>query len=102
MGAMILSLPLALVAEQGTGKLHLPTLTAVRPPSSSEARLPPPALLVMLKRLLLRVDGFIMALIGRGVNDMPPGDPGGDVAMIVRVITAAHSFSYCYRYSKNG
>lgn len=56
----------------------------------------------MLKRLLLLVDGFIIALIGRGVNDMRLGDPGGDVAMAVRVITAAHSFSYCDWYKENG
>lgn len=42
-----------------------------------------------------------MALIGRGVNDLRLGDPGGEVAMAVKVITAAHSFCYCYWYNKN-
>jgi hypothetical protein len=47
-------------------------------PSSSDARLPPPTLLVMLIRLLL-LGGFIIALIGR--CSKPEGDSGGELAM---------------------
>lgn len=54
--------------------VHLPTLTAVRP-SSSEALLPPPALLPVLMRLLLLGAGLTMALRGRGGR--VPGDVGG-------------------------
>ena len=60
---------------------NLPTLTAVRL-SSSDARLPPPALLVMLSRLLLRGVGRTIALNGLGGND--PGDAGGEDAMTAR------------------
>jgi len=60
--------------------LYVPTLTEVFP-SSSEALLPPPALLVVLIRLLVR-GGLIMALTGRWGSDMPEGgDPGGELAM---------------------
>lgn len=60
--------------------LHVPTLTEVFP-SSSEARLPPPALLALLIRLFVR-GGRIIALMGRGGGDMPVGgDPGGELAM---------------------
>ena len=53
----------------------------MRPPSSSEALLPP-TLLFMLRRLLLLGAGF-MALDGRG----KPGDPGGDVAITAQLRT---------------
>jgi hypothetical protein len=58
----------------------------------------------MLKRLLLLVDGFTMALIGRGGNDMALGDPGGEVAMVAMVATTVGCvFSLVYRlYSKSG
>ena len=56
---------------------HVPTLTEVLP-SSSEARLPPPALLVMLMRLFV-LGGLIIALIGRWGK--PAGDSGGELAM---------------------
>jgi hypothetical protein len=59
----------------GTGELFdVPTRTEVRP-SSSEALLPPPALLLTLIRELLRGAGLTMALIGRG--GWFPGDVGG-------------------------
>lgn len=75
------------------GKLHLPTLTAVRPPSSSDARLPPPALLVMLRRLLLLGDGFTMALAGRCWNDIGLGDAGGEVAIVAVALNASRYFT---------
>jgi hypothetical protein len=56
--------------------MHLPTLTAVLL-SSSDARLPP-CLLLMLMRLELRFERII-ALIGRATPFA--GDPGGEVAM---------------------
>lgn len=59
---------------------NLPTLTAVRP-SSSEALLPPPCLLVMLKRLLLLGEGRTMALIGLW-GMWFPGEAGGELAMM--------------------
>lgn len=58
-----------------TGTINSPTLTEVLP-SSSEALLPPPALLETLMRLLLRGAGRTMALRGRW--DMFPGDCGGE------------------------
>lgn len=58
---------------------YVPTLTAVRP-SSSDALLPP-VLLCELMRLLLLVDGLIMALIGRGGMEAA-GDEGGEVAIM--------------------
>lgn len=57
-------------------EMTIPTLTEVLP-SSSEARLPPPALLVMLIRLFV-LGGRIIALIGL---EAVPGDPGGELAM---------------------
>jgi hypothetical protein len=63
--------------------MHLPTLTAVLL-SSSEARLPP-CLLLMLMRLELRFERII-ALIGRGTPFA--GDPGGEAAMYVCVGSA--------------
>lgn len=65
---------------------YVPTLTEVFP-SSSDARLPPPALLEVLIRLFVR-GGRIMALIGRGGGDMPadggglPGPGGGEDAIL--------------------
>ena len=47
-------------------------------PSSSEALLPPPALLVMLMRLCV-LGGRIIALTGR--DGLPEGDPGGELAI---------------------
>lgn len=58
--------------------MHLPTLTAVRP-SSSDALLPPPALLLVLNRLLLLGAGLTIALSGRGGRFA--GDVGG-LAMV--------------------
>lgn len=55
---------------------YSPTLTDVRP-SSSEALLPPPALLDVLIRLLLLWVGRIMALWGRWGGF--PGEFGGEV-----------------------
>jgi len=55
---------------------HIPTLTAVLP-SSSEARLPPCLLLVLIRLLLRGVR--ITALIGRGAG--PVGDPGGETVI---------------------
>lgn len=52
-------------------------MTAVLP-SSSEARLPPPCLELMLMRLLLR-GVRMMALKGRG--GAPVGDAGGEAVM---------------------
>ena len=63
--------------KQYRSKLNVPTLTEVLP-SSSEALLPPPALLVMLMRLFVR-GGRIIALTGR--DGMPDGDPGGELAI---------------------
>lgn len=57
---------------------YIPTLTAVRL-SSSEALLPPPALLVMLNRLVLL--GAALAIALRGREGSPPGDAGGELAM---------------------
>jgi hypothetical protein len=47
----------------------------------------------MLKRLLLLVDGFTIALIGRDGKDMAPGDAGGEVAMLIRGVINLHGFS---------
>jgi hypothetical protein len=59
--------------------IYIPTLTAVRL-SSSEARLPPPVLLVILNLLVLLVWVLLaMALIG--LWRIPPGDAGGELAM---------------------
>lgn len=55
----------------------IPTLTAVRL-SSSEALLPPPALLDILNLLVLLGCALAMALIGLWI---PPGDAGGELAM---------------------
>lgn len=55
-------------------RIDLPTRTDVRP-SSSEALLPPPALLVILNRELLLGAGLTIALSGRGGRF--PGDVGG-------------------------
>lgn len=55
---------------------HIPTLTAVLP-SSSDARLPP-CLLLMLMRLLLR-GVRITALMGRGA--VPVGEAGGETVI---------------------
>lgn len=57
---------------------NLPTRTDVFP-SSSDALLPPPALLVMLSRLLLRGAGRTIALMGRCGS--VPGDDGGEPAI---------------------
>jgi len=57
---------------------NVPTLTDVFP-SSSEARLPPATLLVVLMRLLLLGAGRIKALMGLGGGW--DGDPGGELAM---------------------
>lgn len=57
-------------------RLYIPTLTAVFP-SSSDARLPP-CLLLMLMRLLLR-GVRITALMGRGGT--PVGEAGGETVM---------------------
>ena len=57
---------------------YAPTLTAVLE-SSSDARLPPPCLLLVLMRLLLLGVFERMELMGRG--GMPVGEPGGDIAM---------------------
>ena len=54
---------------------NLPTLTEVFP-SSSDALLPPPALLVMLMRLFV-LEGRIMALAGR----CGTGEVGGELAI---------------------
>lgn len=62
---------------------YIPTLTAVRP-SSSDALLPPPALLFVLMRLLLLGEGLTMALMGRG--GIMPGDVGGELAMAAVVV----------------
>lgn len=62
-------------------------MTAVLLLSSSEARLPPPCLLLMLRRLELRF-GRIMALMGRGTA-MLGGDAGGEIAAMVWAATAA-------------
>lgn len=57
----------------------IPTLTAVRL-SSSEALLPPPALLDMLNLLVLLGWALAaMALIGLWI---PPGEAGGELAMM--------------------
>ena len=61
--------------------LYRPTLTDVLP-SSSDARLPPPALLVMLMRLFAR-GGRIIPLMGR---EPTPGEPGGELAMALQVL----------------
>lgn len=61
------------------GPRHSPTLTDVRP-SSSEALLPPPALLDVLIRLLLLWVGRIMALCGRWGGF--PGEFGGEVIVV--------------------
>jgi len=58
--------------------MHSPTLTEVLP-SSSEALLPPPALLCMLIRLLLLGAGRTMALSGR--CGRVPGEAGGELAI---------------------
>lgn len=63
--------------KTGTTGYIVPTLTDVLP-SSSEALLPPPALLVMLMRLFVR-GGRMKALAGR--EEMPDGDPGGELAI---------------------
>jgi hypothetical protein len=47
-------------------------------PSSSEALLPPPVLLVILMRLFV-LGGRIIALTGRG--GAPEGDSGGELAI---------------------
>lgn len=57
---------------------NLPTRTDVFP-SSSDALLPPPALLVVLSRLLLRGAGRTIALMGRCGS--VPGDDGGEPAI---------------------
>jgi hypothetical protein len=57
--------------------VNIPTLTEVLP-SSSDALLPPPALLVMLMRLFV-LGGLIIALTGLG--GLPEGDPGGELAI---------------------
>ena len=61
--------------------MNIPTFTDVFP-SSSEALLPPPALLVMLIRLFV-LGGRIIALTGR--EGMPEGDPGGELAIALLV-----------------
>lgn len=58
------------------GRHYSQTLTAVLA-SSSEARLPPPALLPMLRRLLLRCPGRTIALMGLWGR----GEAGGELAM---------------------
>lgn len=58
------------------GDSHIPTLTAVLP-SSSDARLPPGLLLVLMRLVLRGVR--ITALIGRGAG--PVGDPGGETVI---------------------
>jgi len=58
--------------------MHLPTLTDVLP-SSSEALLPPPALLCTLMRLLLLGAGRTMALSGRCGS--VPGEAGGEAIL---------------------
>lgn len=65
-----------LVWDHLKGDGHVPTLTAVLP-SSSDARLPP-GLLLILMRLLLR-GVRITALIGRGAG--PVGDAGGETVI---------------------
>lgn len=62
---------------------YSPTLTEVRP-SSSEALLPPPALLDVLIRLLLLWVGLIMALCGRWGGF--PGEFGGEVIVGGRTV----------------
>jgi hypothetical protein len=77
-GPASVSVPLATGFHRHDGRggerYDVPTLTEVFE-SSSDARLPPPCLLLMLMRLELRLDGPIIALMGRG---MPAGDPGGE------------------------
>jgi hypothetical protein len=59
--------------------IHIPTLTAVLL-SSSEARLSPGRLPVLMRLILL--GGRIMALIGRVVGVGAAGEPGGDIVMV--------------------
>jgi hypothetical protein len=75
-------------AGEAEDELYVPTLTDVFP-SSSEARLPPPTLLVILIRLVVR-GGRIIALMGR---EPTPGEPGGELAMALCVSAAA---TKCY------
>jgi hypothetical protein len=63
------------------GTLYEPTFTDVFP-SSSDALLPPPILLLMLIRLEL-LGGRNIALIGR--CGPPGGEPGGELAMALSV-----------------
>lgn len=60
------------------GRYNAPTLTAVFA-SSSDARLPPPCLLLVLKRLLL-LGVRSTALMGR-CWWTPVGEPGGDIVI---------------------
>jgi hypothetical protein len=62
-------------------EVNIPTLTEVLP-SSSDALLPPPALLVMLMRLFV-LGGLIIALTGLG--GLPEGDPGGELAITLLI-----------------
>jgi len=57
--------------------VHSPTFTEVLP-SSSEALLPPPCLLLMLIRLVL-LGALIIALTGR--CERPDGEAGGELAI---------------------
>lgn len=73
-----LALQVRLLGRGGDFGAHIPTLTAVLE-SSSLALLPPPSLLLMLRRLELRL-GLIMALMGRGTPFA--GDVGGEAAIV--------------------
>jgi hypothetical protein len=69
------------IYNDGTLEVNIPTFTEVLP-SSSEALLPPPALLVMLMRLFV-LGGLIIALTGLG--GLPEGDPGGELAIALLI-----------------